>query len=229
MKTYNKTLLIIGGIGVGVVVLVIGAYIMKFHGYVLGDQTQWGVFGDYVGGTTNSLLGLLTFIGVLFTISLTYAEAETQKSQHEENKEIQNNQRLEMEAAQKKQQKKEDIYRIIETIYNEIKNVLSTEVSTGVFIGQNSSAPVSRVIDIKWRDEESRAAIIKKNEDLFGLIHDLLFQLKYYLTKYDDLAEDDLTSSYYKRFLLVPVLNLWAAGRIGEELKDWYEKFTVHS
>jgi hypothetical protein len=134
-----------------------------------------------------------------------------------------------MEAAQKKQQKKEDIYRIIETIYNEIKNVLSTEVSTTVFVGQNSSAPVFRVIDIKWRDEKSRAAIIEKNEDLFGLLHDLLFQLKYYLIKYDDLAEDDLTSSYYKRYLLVPVLNLWAAGRIGDELKDWYEKFSVHS
>lgn len=200
-----------------------------FHGCVLGDQANWGEFGDYVGGTSNSLLGLLTFLGVLFTISLTYKEVEAQKFQYEENKKIQSNQHLEMEVAQKKQQKKEDIYRIIETIYSEIKSILTTDVSTSNFMGQDFSAAVFQVIDIKWRDEESRSVIIENNEHFFGLLHDLLFQLKFYLTKYDDLADDDLTSSYYKRYLLVTVLNLWAAGKIGEELKDWYENHTVYS
>jgi hypothetical protein len=44
---------------------------------------EWGQFGDFVGGVTSPLLSFLTFVGVLWTISITYEQFNNQKSRQE--------------------------------------------------------------------------------------------------------------------------------------------------
>jgi hypothetical protein len=51
------------------VVVVVALYLYKFRSASLSDnQTLWGLFGDYVGGTLGAFYGLLAFLGVLVTI-----------------------------------------------------------------------------------------------------------------------------------------------------------------
>ena len=56
-------------LGVIFFISVITSYIWKFHGTTIsGDPGHWGVFGDFVGGIVNPLLGLVTIW--LLTVSL---------------------------------------------------------------------------------------------------------------------------------------------------------------
>jgi len=54
-------------------VLVVAAYILKFSNAQLqlsGSPADWGVFGDYLGGTLGTFFGFAAFIGVLVTIAI---------------------------------------------------------------------------------------------------------------------------------------------------------------
>lgn len=46
----------------------------------MSSYAEWGQFGDFLGGTTNPILAFLTFIGVLWTISITYEQFDNEKS-----------------------------------------------------------------------------------------------------------------------------------------------------
>lgn len=52
---------------------IIGGYIWKFHGGLSEEHQRWGEFGDFFG----AIVGLLAFIGVLYTIS----QAKNQEEQ----------------------------------------------------------------------------------------------------------------------------------------------------
>lgn len=50
-------------------ILVLLPYYLKFRSLDLAsDQTFWGLFGDYVGGTLGAIYGLLAFLGVLYSL-----------------------------------------------------------------------------------------------------------------------------------------------------------------
>lgn len=184
---------------------------------IMSGQAEWGQFGDYLGGTTNPILAFLTFVGVLWTISLTHDDL--QKT-------------IEMNKQQKVSEQKETIYRIVERIYLELKELLSKEVDN-----HNSKegipVPVTVALQVAISDSISRSGIweqVKKDNysDLL-IIHDLLTQLKFYLTKYDSLAGDDLLSAYYKRYFVVVAMHLKHFQIIPEDLYEYYERFPVYS
>src|SRR6185369_1272820 len=91
----NKRLLALAIIGVLFFLFTILSYVNYFNGGIEPDTGTWGEFGDFIGGTVNPIFGFLTFIGVLWTISLTYKELHSQKAQ----------------------QTKEDIYRLVNLLY----------------------------------------------------------------------------------------------------------------
>jgi len=53
---------------VGVVALVL--YAIKFHGELSVDNTDWGVFGDYIGGTLNPLISGFAIYWIIKTYNL---------------------------------------------------------------------------------------------------------------------------------------------------------------
>jgi hypothetical protein len=80
---------------------------MNTFGWVRGSShEQWGQFGDFIGGFLNPLYALLAFIAVLVSLSL-------QRSDFKEELRY-----------LKDSSHKEDIYRIISTVYEEIDKVL---------------------------------------------------------------------------------------------------------
>lgn len=57
--------------------IVIGSYVFFRFGYSISDDnTDWGQFGDYIGGVLNPIFGFLTFLGLLLTIVLQAKELE---------------------------------------------------------------------------------------------------------------------------------------------------------
>ncbi len=62
------------------VVLIIGSYICKFGAYNFSDAPdKWGVFGDYMGGTLNTLFGLANLV-VLTYITLKITRIEERRN-----------------------------------------------------------------------------------------------------------------------------------------------------
>lgn len=80
---YRKKLFALALIGLVLVISAIALYAKTFGTNILEDHEKWGQFGDFLGGTTNPLLAFLTFLGVLWTISITYEQFNNQKSRQE--------------------------------------------------------------------------------------------------------------------------------------------------
>lgn len=80
---YRNKLYALAFIGFVIVVAAIGFYVKTFGTVIFEDQEIWGQFGDFLGGTTNPILAFLTFLGVLWTISITYEQFNNQKSRQD--------------------------------------------------------------------------------------------------------------------------------------------------
>lgn len=68
-------------------VLVITTYVLNFSGGLSNEHSDWGVFGDYIGGLLNPFFGLLSLILLTQTIRIqiqqSRIQADTAKLNHE--------------------------------------------------------------------------------------------------------------------------------------------------
>lgn len=58
-------------------------YFVMFNGGLSSSQNNWGMFGDFIGGTLNPILSFLSLIALLFTIILQTRQAEISKNELE--------------------------------------------------------------------------------------------------------------------------------------------------
>jgi len=82
------------------------AYVSTFGWVWSSSHEQWGQFGDFIGGFLNPLYALLAFIAVLVSLSLQRSDFKEELSYLKESSH------------------KEDMSRIISTVYEEIDKVL---------------------------------------------------------------------------------------------------------
>jgi hypothetical protein len=72
---------------IGVVLLLIagvfGRYFTFFNGQLSPENTDWGTFGDFIGGTLNPILSFLSLIALLTTIVLQSKELELTRNELE--------------------------------------------------------------------------------------------------------------------------------------------------
>lgn len=195
-------------------IITIGIYFVNFHGPLESQQSQWGVFGDYLGGILNPILSFLAFLGLLWTISLNYDELR-RTSEYLKKEEI--------------QQQKQDIYRLIETIYSELKEVLDQKCVSGGYVDKPTYSSIKILLGDKNIDNKTLNDFVKNNNNDFLTLHDLFHQLKFYLQQYDNLTHDNFASAYYKRYFISIILNLYNLEVIPVELKEYFNDFTVYS
>lgn len=50
-------------------VVITSLYFIKFHSSLSSNQSDWGTFGDYIGGTLNPIFGFFSLIALLITIA----------------------------------------------------------------------------------------------------------------------------------------------------------------
>lgn len=68
-------------VGLVAVVLVWGLYLRQFSGGLSDSQETWGQFGDFVGGTLNSVFGFLSFLILLRSLRLQARELEETRNE----------------------------------------------------------------------------------------------------------------------------------------------------
>ncbi len=61
--------------------IVVCSYFMKFTGVLSSNQSDWGVFGDFIGGTLNPIFSFLSLLAILFTINLQVQELEATRTE----------------------------------------------------------------------------------------------------------------------------------------------------
>lgn len=72
-----KILIFIAILSILATILVFGIYFNAyFDGSIATEHAKWGTFGDFVGGTLNSIFGLLGLVALLFTIVLQSRELQ---------------------------------------------------------------------------------------------------------------------------------------------------------
>jgi len=214
LPDYLKGMLFLGCSGFLILLAVAGSYILRFGWIPMENREWWGQFGDFLGGTTNPILAFLTFIGVLWTIGLNNEELKRSS---------------ELAERQKISEQKETIHRIIERIYLELKDIINAQVESGGGHGLPPTISLQTAIENSITNHVDWELVKKNNFPVLLTIHDLLTQLKFYLTSYDNLAGDALLSAYYRRYFVVLALQLNHFKIIPDELRQYYDKFNVYS
>src|SRR5688500_2148759 len=51
-------------------------YFFQFHGDLSSSAADWGLFDDFIGGTTNPFLSFLSFIAILITVAIQARELQ---------------------------------------------------------------------------------------------------------------------------------------------------------
>ena len=61
-------------------------YFLKFDPKLSPNNSDWGTFGDYLGGTLNPIFGLVSTLGLLYTIALQQQQIDRDRQQTTEDK-----------------------------------------------------------------------------------------------------------------------------------------------
>lgn len=75
----KKNFIILAIIVLVVVIAVFSFYFLKFPNAINNGKSDWGVFGDFVGGTLNPLLSFFGFLALLYTVLIQHEQLKIGK------------------------------------------------------------------------------------------------------------------------------------------------------
>lgn len=64
-------------------IITLGAYFLNFHEGISTDHTEWGTFGDFMGGTLNPIFAIFSLAAILYTIKIQTEELELSRKELE--------------------------------------------------------------------------------------------------------------------------------------------------
>lgn len=187
LKSYANPrlfLVILGLLGLTLMSVVFYVYDKKVNFSIMFGPAEWGQFGDFVGGVTNPLLAFLTFVGVLWTISLTHDERKGQDIQD----------------------KKNDIFRVIEIIHSECIDLLRVSRNSSAFDCFESPKQLIEFLKncpVVVGDNSNKTNWYLFYDAFKGDIKDLtykLYMMKSLLSEFENLSNNYYVSDYYKAF-----------------------------
>ncbi len=82
-----KKLNVLAWIAIGLLLIASFAYFYNFHGTFSTTKSDWGTFGDFMGGTLNPLFAFLSLIAIIYTISIQTQELEFSRDELKATKE----------------------------------------------------------------------------------------------------------------------------------------------
>ena len=201
-------------ISTGCLVGVILSYMIFFNGGFSHDQTIWGTFGDYVGGTLGPILSFFSLFALLLTIILQSRQVEISRQELEASRKELELTREELaktaEAAQAQTQhfqnesRRADLYRIIEKLttrinknYNE--NRLENNYSVHLLMRGSENINENDVLDFtynRYQHKDSQTFRVVK------WLEDDLFRLSEYIQEYENIGDSKSSHpfpAFYKR------------------------------
>jgi hypothetical protein len=86
MQARQRLYLTLSALAVVASVVTVGIFVSKFglsnsSAGLSGNPSDWGVFGDYVGGTLGTIFGALAFVGVLVTLRIQQTQIDEIRNQ----------------------------------------------------------------------------------------------------------------------------------------------------
>ncbi len=67
-------------------IVVIGIYFFNFNNGFSVEKSEWGAFGDFIGGTLNPMFAFLSLIAIIYTIKIQTEELEYTKEELEKSR-----------------------------------------------------------------------------------------------------------------------------------------------
>jgi len=64
-------------------IITLGVYFFNFHDGISQDHTEWGTFGDFMGGTLNPIFAIFSLAAILYTIKIQTEELELSRKELE--------------------------------------------------------------------------------------------------------------------------------------------------
>lgn len=74
-------------VAIGLFIIASFAYFYNFHGVFSTAKSDWGTFGDFMGGTLNPLFAFLSLIAIIYTITIQTQELEYSREELKATKE----------------------------------------------------------------------------------------------------------------------------------------------
>jgi hypothetical protein len=215
-KDLAAGLINLAGFGLIVAVIVVVVYVLNFDGRLSDDPTAWGAFGDYVGGVLNPVFAFLAFIALLLTIilqsrelELTRVELKNSADALKDSRDIADQQRqLTFKNAQK-----EDVFRIISFIYDEINRLNNEKFKVFLFTNEFNSFEMYEMSVTSLFGSQKREDIHlrfpngydtgqneywKHNKNILCQYANRLFELAQYLVIFDNLSGSKVLTEYYR-------------------------------
>ncbi|WP_051361315.1 hypothetical protein [Desulfuromonas sp. TF] len=221
--------------------IAIGAYVLKFDAGLSSNPEIWGQFGDYIGGVLNPFFALLGLIALLLTIVLQSRELEYTR-QELRNSSIALEGSREIAQQQKDllntQDQKEDIYRVINFIYEEIKLILSRRINFNLIINETIDQRKMKIEDIFGRRKEILNESIRllsprfhvQEADYFNVnkdnLNDFIMRLRelsFYLNIFDSLSGKYYLTDFYRQRLFDIIMDMHGQEYIEVDLVDNFQ------
>jgi hypothetical protein len=195
-----------------ITIFVFSKYFFSFEDGLPLDRDKWGVFGDYIGGVLNPLLAFLSFIALLFTISLQSKELKISNETLMETKsELEQSRKIAQTQVDfyKSESNKNDLLRTIDAVHSEIKELFEKPVDF-CSVKSDMGCIIERH-NMGWFFSNSAprasASLIPKNGDTVSqndriLLADLceyMMEISTYLHEYVTKFGASSTSYYYQQ------------------------------
>lgn len=185
------------------IVIVLSAYFLSFGGGLTTDHDKWGMFGDYVGGTLNPILAFLSFLALLFTISLQSKELKISNETLRETKgELEQSRKIAEKQSEfyRNESDKSDVIKAIDSVHSEIKELFTKRVdfcpennTMGWFFSNSASSASAELIP------KNGDAVSQNDRILLADISEYIMELSGYLHEYISKFGSSSVSFYYQR------------------------------
>lgn len=181
-------------IAIGLFIITIGIYFVNFNNGFSPDRSDWGTFGDFMGGTLNPLFAFLSLFAIIYTIRV-----QTQELEYSRKELIATKEELEKSRIAQEEQSKSFIIQNASIERQTFENTFFQLVNSLTNTRDNI------ILDIRVHPHFNECTLndmpYKKNE--FGLRKDQKLQsyeaIKMYL-KMLKLNEETITSKIYDNF-----------------------------
>lgn len=186
-------------------------------GHLRASTTVWGEFGSFFGGVLGPIFSFLAFIGLLWTISLNYEQLSFLSDEKDRQRVL---------------EKKEDLYKVIESIHNRLNNTLKenlfcevntfkmyTDIAADTSDQKNTSF-MDLISDIPGLDLSS--IVDNYHVELVGITR-LILALKMYASEYENISNDRILSGFYRMYYLDVAFLLQKLKMIDQTTFDFYD------
>ncbi len=190
------------------------AYFQHFHSGFSFDQSVWGQFGDFLGGTINPILSFLSLLALVFTVALQARQLEIAREELQNSKAgleamreaTQQQLKHSREAAEEQARQfteemtKTELFDMIKFVHSELEDRFEAKADfspSGKNFGYyfSYSAPSAGLAEIPVNGD----AVSENDRPVLADLCELILELNDYLSQYEGQFQASARTYFYKK------------------------------